>query len=135
MVVVVRWGVLVHVAELGMVNRGRRVCLHPGSVVQVGGVRGVRDEGGMQGLRGGAGGLCAPGAKQRPQQGRGAGKGLATVAGWAVSAGGGPSSHVGTANDGPLQEKRESDHNGDTAGGLGGGSSVILQFHTAALPA
>lgn len=54
-VVVVRWGVLGHVAELGMVNGDWRLCLHPGRVVQVSRVRGVGDEGGVQGLRGGAG--------------------------------------------------------------------------------
>lgn len=138
-VVVVRRGVLVHVAELAVVNGDRCVCLHPRRVVQVGRVRGVGDEGGVQGLRGGAGRLCAPGAKQRPQQGRGAGQGLAAVARWAVSGGGGPSPHVGAANDGPLQERRESDHNRDTAGGPVGSSrikvEVILQFHTAAPPA
>lgn len=67
-VVVVRRGVLGQVAELGVVNGDRRVCLHPGRVVQVGGVRGVGDEGGVQGLRGGAGRLHTSGAKQRSKQ-------------------------------------------------------------------
>lgn len=69
------------------------------------------DEGGVQGLRGGAGGLHAPGAKQRSKQRRGVGQGLATVAGWAISAGGGSPPHVRTANDGPLQERGQSEHN------------------------
>lgn len=70
MVVVVRWGILGHVAELGVlrVHGDRRVCLHPGRMVQVGGVRGVGDESGVQGLRGRAGGLHPPGAKQRSKQ-------------------------------------------------------------------
>lgn len=67
-VVVVRRGVLGHVAELGVMHGDRRVCLHPGRVVQVGGVRGVGDEGGVQGLRGWAWGLHPPGAKQRSKQ-------------------------------------------------------------------
>lgn len=69
-VVVVRRRVLGHVAELGVVwvHGDRCFCLHPGCVVQVGGVRGVADEGGVQGLRGGAGGLHPPGAKQRSKQ-------------------------------------------------------------------
>lgn len=67
-VVVVRRGVLGQVAELGVVNGDRRVCLHPGRVVQIGGVRGVGDEGGVQGLRGGAGRLHTSGAKQRSKQ-------------------------------------------------------------------
>lgn len=37
------------------------------------------------------------------------------MAGWAVSAGGGPPSHVRAANDGPLEERGQSDHNRDTA--------------------
>lgn len=64
-VMVVRRGVLGHVAELGVMHGDRCVCLHPGSVVQVGGVRGVGDEGWM---RGGAGGLHPSGAKQRSKQ-------------------------------------------------------------------
>lgn len=117
-VVMVRRGVLSHLAELGVVRvRGcRRVCVRPGRVVQVGGVRGVGDEGGVQGLRGGAGGLHPPpGAEQRSEQRGGVGQGLAAVAGRAVSAGGGSPPHVRTANDGPLQERGGSDHSRDTA--------------------
>lgn len=104
-VVVVRRGVLGHVAELGVMHGDRRVRLHPGGVVQVGGVRGVGDEGWVQGLRGGAGGLDPPGAKQRSEQRRGVGQGLAAVAGRAVSVGGGSPPHVRTANDGPLHPR------------------------------
>ncbi len=68
MVVVVRRGVLGHVAELGVVHRNWCVCLHPGCVVQVGRVRGMGDKGGVQGLRGWAGRLHPPGAKQGSKQ-------------------------------------------------------------------
>lgn len=113
-VVVVRRGVLGHVAELGVVGVHGDWCvrLDPGRVVQVCGVRGVGDEGGVWGLRRGAGGLHAPCAEQRSEQRRGVGQGLATVAGRAVSAGGGSPSHVRTANDGPLQETGQSEHRG-----------------------
>lgn len=67
-VVVVRRGVLGHVAELGVVHAAGRVRLRPGRVVQVGRVRGVGDEGRVRGLRGRAGRLQPPGAKKRPQQ-------------------------------------------------------------------
>lgn len=109
-VVVVRRRVLGHVAETAVVHGDRRVRLRPGRVVQVGGVGGVGDEGGVQGLWGGAGGLHPPGAEQRSKQRRGIGQGLAAVAGRAVSAGGGSPPHVRTANDGPLQERAQSDH-------------------------
>ena len=83
-------------------------------MVQVGGVRGVGDEGGVQGLRGGAGRLQAPRAKQRSEQRRGVGQRLATVARRAVSAGGGSPPHVRAANDGPLEERGQSEHNTHT---------------------
>lgn len=67
-VVVVRRGVLGHVAELGVVHGDRCVCLRSRSVVQVGGVRGVGNECGVNGLWGGAGGLHPSGAKQRSKQ-------------------------------------------------------------------
>lgn len=102
-VVVVRRGVLGHVAELAVVNGCRRLCLHSGGVVQVGGVGGVGDQGGVHGLRGGAGRLHPPASEQRAQQRRGAGQGLAAVAGRAVSAGGRSPPHVWTANDGALR--------------------------------
>lgn len=73
-------------------------------------MRGVGDEGGVLGLRSGAGGLDPPGAKQRPEQRRGVGQGLAAVARRAVSAGGSSPPHVRTANDGPLQERGQSGH-------------------------
>lgn len=114
-VMVVRWRVLGHVAELGVVNGHRRVCLRPGGVVQVGGVGGVGDQGGVHGLRGGAGRLHPPASEQRPEQRGGAGQGLAAVAGRAVSAGGGSPPHVRTANDGPLLERRQSDRRKQTA--------------------
>lgn len=98
----IRRGVLGHVAELGVVwvHGDRRVRLHSGRVVQVARVRGVGDEGGVHGLRGGAGGLHPPGPKQRSEKRGGVGQGLATVTGRAVSAGGGSPPHVRTANDG-----------------------------------
>jgi len=113
-VVVVRRGVLGHGAELAVVGGGRRVSLRPGRVVQVGGVRGVRDEGGVQRLWGGAGGLHPPGAEQRSEQRGGVGQRLAAVAGRAVSGRGGPPAHVGAANDGPLQERGRSDLSRET---------------------
>lgn len=79
-VVVIRRGVLGYVAELAVVNGDGCVCLRPGCVVQVGRVRGVGNEGGVHGLRGGAGRLDASGAKQRSEQRGGAGQGLAAVA-------------------------------------------------------
>lgn len=57
-----------------------------------------------------AGRLHTPGPEQRSQQRRGVGQRLATVTGRAVAAGGRPSPHVRTANDGPLQERRQSEH-------------------------
>lgn len=112
----VRRGVLCHVAELSVVGMhgNWRVRLHPGRVVQVCRMWGVGDEGGMWGLRSGAGGLHTPGAEQRSEKRRGVGQGLATVAGRAVSAGGGSPSHVRTANDGPLQETGQSEQSGHT---------------------
>lgn len=77
-------------------------------------MRGVGDEGGVQGLLGGAGRLRPPGAEQSSKQRGGVGKGLAAVAGRAVAARGGPPAHVGAANDGPLQEKGRSDLSRDT---------------------
>lgn len=74
-------------------------------------MRGVGDESRVQlGLRGGAGRLHAPGAEQRSEQRGRVGQGLGAVTGRAVSAGGGSPPHVRTANDGPLQERRLSDH-------------------------
>lgn len=111
-VVVVGRGVLGHVAELGVVrvHGARGVRLHPGRVVQVGGVRGVGDEGGVLGLRAGAraGRLHAPGAEQSAEQRGRVGQGLAAVPGRAVSTAGGPPAHVRAANDGPLQERGQS---------------------------
>lgn len=49
-VMVVRRGVLGHMAELGVMNGDWCVCLHSGCVMQVGGMRGVGDEGGVHGL-------------------------------------------------------------------------------------
>lgn len=103
-VVVVRRRVLGDVAELGVVVQGP-LALRPGRVVQVGRVGCVRDEGGVQRLRGGAGRLHSPAAEQGAQQRGGAGQGLAAVAGRAVAAGRGSSPHVGAANDGALRQR------------------------------
>lgn len=108
-VVVVRWGVLGDVAELGVMDGPRRLCLHSGGVVQVGGVGGVGDQGGVHGLWGGAGRLQPSAPEQRAEQRGGAGQGLAAVAGRAVPAGGGSPPHVRAANDGALPERRQSD--------------------------
>lgn len=78
------------------------------------------NEGGVHGLRGGAGRLDASGAKQRSEQRGGAGQGLAAVAGRAVSAGGGSPPHVWTANDGPLQKTGQLYGSRHTALGPGG---------------
>lgn len=100
-VVMVGWGVLLNMAELGVmgVHLGLGLCLHPGCVVQVGGVGGMGDESGVLGLRGRARRLPPLGAEDGSQQRGGVGEGLLT-AGGAVPAGGGSPPHVGTANDG-----------------------------------
>lgn len=62
-VVVIRRGVLRHVAELGVVPRGGCVRVCPGRVVQVGWMRSVRDEGGVRALGRGTGRPDTSGSK------------------------------------------------------------------------
>lgn len=113
MVVVIRRGVLAHEAKLGMVgvHLSLRLCFHSGRVVQVCGVRGVGDEGGVLGLGGGRARRLHPlGAKQRSQERGGVGERLATVTRRAVSARGGSPPHARTVNDGALRRRGQSDH-------------------------
>lgn len=113
MVVVVRRGILGHVAERDGVRMdgNGRVRLRSGRVVQVSRVRGVGDKSGVGALRDGAGAGPGrphpPGAKQRPEQGGGAGQGVSAVTGRTVSTRRGSPPHVRTANDGALQRRKQ----------------------------
>lgn len=101
-VVVVGRRVLPHLAELGVVHLGLGLGVGARRVVQVGRVRRVGDQGGVQRRLGGrAGGLDPPGAEDGAQQRGGVGEGL-LAARRAVTAGRGSPPHVGAANDRPF---------------------------------